>query len=196
MKYAIVESGGKQYKAVEGEPIEVDRLPIQAGENIKLERVLLLADGQKITVGTPLIPGFIVWAKAVEHFKGKKMIIFKYRPKKRIRVKTGHRQSYTRLMIEQIGGTTLAPKRQPAKKEEAEVEAEVRVKEIKPAPKEKKPAKAALVKPASKEKPVKTESAKKATKPAPKKAPAAAPKKTAGTASKKATKKPAKKSAA
>ena len=107
MKYAIVESGGKQYRAVEGGTLEVDRLPVEAGEAVKLEQTLLLADGESITVGTPLVKDSPVWTKVVEHFKGEKVTIFNYSPKKRIRVKTGHRQNYTRLLVEQIGGSEL-----------------------------------------------------------------------------------------
>ena len=102
MKYAIVESGGKQYKAVEGGTIEVDRLPVEAGETVKLEQVLLVAEGENFTVGTPMVSDTPVWTKVLEHFKGPKVTIFNYSPKKRIRVKTGHRQKYTRLQIEAI----------------------------------------------------------------------------------------------
>jgi large subunit ribosomal protein L21 len=123
MKYAIVESGGKQYRAVEGGTLEVDRLPVEAGENVKLEQTLLLVDGETITVGTPLVKDSLVWTKVVEHFKGEKVTIFNYSPKKRIRVKTGHRQNYTRLLVEQIGGTVLV-KREPAKPVEKAVKAE------------------------------------------------------------------------
>jgi large subunit ribosomal protein L21 len=103
MKYAIVESGGKQYKAVEGETIAVDRLPVTPGEMLNLERVLLLADGDQYSVGTPLVSGFDVLASVVEHFRGEKVLAFRYSPKKRIRVHRGHRQEYTRLLIESIG---------------------------------------------------------------------------------------------
>ena len=99
MKYVIVESGGKQYKAVEGGVIDVDRLHLAAGESINLDEVLLLVDGDAITVGTPVIKGLTVIAKVVEHFKGEKTYNFHYKPKKRIRQKTGHRQQYTRLEI-------------------------------------------------------------------------------------------------
>lgn len=99
MKYVIIESGGKQYKAVEGGTIEVDRLHVEAGESLKLEEVLLLVDGDAITIGTPVIKGMAVNAKVVEHFKGEKTFNFHYKPKKRIRQKTGHRQQYTRLEI-------------------------------------------------------------------------------------------------
>ncbi len=103
MKYAIIESGGKQYRAVEGATIEVDRLPVEAGEQVPLEAVLLLAgdDGQ-ISVGAPLVKGARVSTTVVDHFKGPKLIIFKYRPKKHYRVKTGHRQQYTRLRVDKI----------------------------------------------------------------------------------------------
>jgi len=102
MKYAIVEDGGKQYKAVEGGLIDVDRFPAQAGEQIDLERVLLIANDGDINVGTPLIAGAKVQATVVSQVKGPKLIVFKYKPKKRYRVKTGHRQQYTRLKIDSI----------------------------------------------------------------------------------------------
>jgi len=102
MKYAIVESGGKQFKAVEGSSIEVDLLPVEEGTQLVLENVLMLVDEDKISVGTPYLKNVSIKATVTEHFKGPKLVIFKYRPKKRIRVKTGHRQKYTRLMIESI----------------------------------------------------------------------------------------------
>jgi len=143
MKYAIVESGGKQFRAVEGGTIEVDRLPIESGANVKLEQVLLLADGENITVGTPLVKNVPVWTTVVEHFKGPKVNIFNYSPKKRIRVKIGHRQNYTRLLVEQIGGSELV-KKEPVKIEKAvEVKAEVKAPKAK-AEKVKRPVKAEL----------------------------------------------------
>ncbi len=102
MKYAIVESGGKQYRAVEGSTIEVDLLPVEAGKDLTLDKVLLLVDGEKVSVGTPAVKGALVKTSVVAHFKGPKLIVFKYQAKKRIRVKTGHRQPYTRLMINKI----------------------------------------------------------------------------------------------
>jgi large subunit ribosomal protein L21 len=103
MKYAIVECGGKQYKAVEGTTIEVDLLTAEAGESLTLESVLLIVDGGTVKVGTPTVKGMIVKTTVVEHFKGEKIVVFRYRPKKRYRVKTGHRQQYTRLKVESIG---------------------------------------------------------------------------------------------
>jgi large subunit ribosomal protein L21 len=102
MKFVIIEQGGKQYRAAEGETIEVDRLPNEEGESLTLEDILLSVDDEEIIIGTPLIKGAKVQAKVLDHFKGRKILVFKYRPKQRYRVKTGHRQQYTRLLIESI----------------------------------------------------------------------------------------------
>jgi large subunit ribosomal protein L21 len=103
MRFAIIESGGKQYRAVEGRTIEVDRLPVDAGKKFDFERVLLMADGDDILVGTPTIGDILVKVTVVDHTKGPKIDRFKYRPKKRIRVRGGHRQQYTRLLVDFIG---------------------------------------------------------------------------------------------
>src|SRR3990172_1178990 len=103
MRFAIVESGGKQYRAVEGRTIEVDRLPVDAGKKFDFERILLMADGDEVLVGTPTISGVEVKVTVLDHVKGPKIDRFRYRPKKRIRVRGGHRQQYTRLMVEFIG---------------------------------------------------------------------------------------------
>ncbi len=102
MKYAIVESGGKQYRAVEGSVIEVDRLDAEVGQSVELDSVFLLVDGDQVSVGTPVVGGARVKSTIVEHVKGPKIVVFRYRPKKRIRTKTGHRQQYTRLQINSI----------------------------------------------------------------------------------------------
>jgi len=102
MKYAIFESGGKQYKAVEGSMVDVDLLPVEAGQSLSLSSVLLVADGDNVSVGTPVVKGVKVQTTVIGMEKGPKVVIFKYSPKKRIRVKTGHRQQYTRLKIEKI----------------------------------------------------------------------------------------------
>src|SRR5512141_872031 len=103
MKFAIIESGGKQYRAIEGQTIEVDRLPVEAGKKFDVERVLLMSDGDDVLVGTPLISDILVKVTVVDHTKGPKIDRFKYRPKKRIRVRGGHRQQYTRLLVDFIG---------------------------------------------------------------------------------------------
>lgn len=100
MKYAIVECGGKQYKAVESGLIEVDLMPFSVGEQVKLDSVLLFTDDDKVSVGTPLVKGVSVSATVVDHKKGPKIVVFRYRPKKRYRSKTGHRQWYTLLKID------------------------------------------------------------------------------------------------
>jgi len=102
MKYAIVEDGGKQYKAVEGATIEVDYFPAEAGEPVDLERVLAIVEDDKVKIGQPLVTGAKVQASVVSQVKGPKVVVFRYKPKKRIRTKTGHRQKYTRLQIESI----------------------------------------------------------------------------------------------
>jgi len=102
MQFVIVEQGGKQYRASEGDTIEVDRLPNEVGEAVTLEKVLLSVDKKDVKIGTPSIKGAKVQAKVLDHFKGRKILVFKYRPRQRYRVKSGHRQQYTRLLIESI----------------------------------------------------------------------------------------------
>jgi large subunit ribosomal protein L21 len=146
MRFAIVESGGKQYRAVEGRTIEVDRLPVEAGTQYNIERVLLMADGDEVMVGTPTVDGIEVKVTVVDHIKGPKLISFKYRPKKRIRVKGGHRQQYTRLMVDSIGkpGESRKKEEKPVvekKEAKAEVAAEAKPK-VEKKPKAEKQAKA------------------------------------------------------
>ena len=102
MKYAIVEDGGKQYKVIEGNTIDVDRFPAEIGEQVDLENVLLLVDGDDVNIGTPLLEFICVQATVVDQVKGPKIVVFKYKPRQRYRVKTGHRQKYTRLKIDSI----------------------------------------------------------------------------------------------
>lgn len=102
MKYAIVEDGGKQYTAYEGGMIEVDYFDAEPGDEVTLHKVLMIVDGEKISLGKPLIENAEVKASVATQLKGPKLIVFKYKPKKRVRVKTGHRQKYTRLQTEAI----------------------------------------------------------------------------------------------
>jgi len=132
MRYAIIESGGKQYRAVEGATIEVDRLSLQTGKKFDLERVLLMADGDEVMIGTPTLSGIHVKATVVDHLRGPKVVSFRYSPKKRIRVKGGHRQDYTRLMIDFIGRPG-----EERKVEKAEPKKAARKEEAKPAAKKK-----------------------------------------------------------
>ena len=140
MRIAIVESGGKQYRAVEGSTIDVDRLAYEIGKKFDFERVLLMADEDIIMVGTPTVGEIMVSATVVDHVKGPKVISFKYRPKKRIRVKGGHRHFYTRLMIDFIGKP--GEERKVEVKEETVVAVEVETTEAVEEPKVEKQKKA------------------------------------------------------
>jgi len=113
--YAIIETGGKQYKVTSGQVIDVDYLDMSAGNTIELDRVLLIADDDSVTVGTPTVEGAKVIATSQGEDRGKKIIVFKYKPKVRYRKKTGHRQPYTRLSIDKIIGPE-ATKPKPAKR--------------------------------------------------------------------------------
>lgn len=102
MSYAIFENGGKQYKAVPGTTVDIDRMPTEAGTEIEFEQVLLISDDGDVQVGTPTVSGAKVKATVEEHFKAKKIIVFKYIPRKRYRRTQGHRQQYTRVRINEI----------------------------------------------------------------------------------------------
>ena len=102
--YAIIETGGKQYKVTPGQTIDVERLSVGEDNTVELDKVLLIADGDKVAVGTPTIDGAKVIATSWGEGKGKKIIVFKYKPKVRYRKKTGHRQLYTRLSVDKIVG--------------------------------------------------------------------------------------------
>ena len=100
--YAIIRSGGKQYRAEVGATIDVDRLPQLVGESIEISDVLLVADGDETRIGQPQVDGASVSATVVDQFRGKKIIVYKYRQRTNYRRKQGHRQYYTRLRIEDI----------------------------------------------------------------------------------------------
>jgi large subunit ribosomal protein L21 len=100
--YAIIETGGKQYKVTPGQTIDVERLDVAAGDTVELDRVLFIANGDRVMVGNPTIDGAKVIATSQGEGKGKKIIVFKYKPKVRYRRKMGHRQLYTRLTIDEI----------------------------------------------------------------------------------------------
>jgi large subunit ribosomal protein L21 len=100
--YAVVETGGKQYRALPGQYIDVEKLPVAVGEQVTLERVLLIADGDQITVGQPVVTGASVVTTCILQDKQRKVVFFHYVPKKRQRKKVGHRQPFTRLRIESV----------------------------------------------------------------------------------------------
>ena len=100
--YAVVETGGKQYKVAEGDVLFVEKLEGEAGDNVELDKVLLVSNGGDITVGKPYVEGAKVNVSIEEQGKGKKIIVFKYKAKKDYRKKQGHRQPYTKIKIEKI----------------------------------------------------------------------------------------------
>ena len=114
--YAIIRSGGKQYRVEEGSIIEVERLDANEGDKVELTDVLLLADGARVTVGSATVPGAKVTAEVVGQGRGPKVTVFKYKSKTRQRKKTGHRQPYTRLAIQEI---VTAEKKAAAEKKPA-----------------------------------------------------------------------------
>lgn len=118
--YAIIETGGKQYRVTEGDQIRVEKLGMADGEQVKFDRVLVLGDGAEAKVGAPYVDGAAVFADVIESGKGKKVIIFKYKAKKDYRKKRGHRQPYTLVEITGISADGTAP----AKKAAAPVAAE------------------------------------------------------------------------
>ncbi len=100
--YAVVKTGGKQYRVSPGDSVEVEKLPYEVGQQIELDQVLLVANGAGAQIGQPLVDGAKVKATVTRQTKGRKLIVFKYRPSKRYRRKKGHRQNYTRLRIDEI----------------------------------------------------------------------------------------------
>ncbi|MEA1958876.1 MAG: 50S ribosomal protein L21 [Chloroflexota bacterium] len=100
--YAIVETGGKQYRVAPGDVISVERLAVEEGSVVELDRVLLVSEGKKVKVGTPTVEGARVTADVVGEAKDKKIVVFKYKPKVRYRRKKGHRQIHTQLEIKDI----------------------------------------------------------------------------------------------
>ena len=99
---AIIETGGKQSKVAEGDTLFIEKLPVEAGDKITFDRVLAVFDGDKATFGTPVVEKAKVEAEVVKNGKGKKIIVYKMKPKKNYRRKQGHRQPYTKVTIGKI----------------------------------------------------------------------------------------------
>mgnify|MGYP001198137145 CR=1 FL=1 len=117
--YAIVEIAGQQFKVVQDQKLFVHRLADKEGDKVSFDKVYLLDDGKKVTLGAPAITGASVEAKVVSHLKGDKVIVFKKKRRKGYRVKNGHRQALTELVIEKIQASGAKAKAAPAKAEKA-----------------------------------------------------------------------------
>jgi len=100
--YAIVDSGGKQYKAQEGEILRIEKLAGDVGDSVSFDRILMFSDGEDVNIGTPLLEDVAVNGHIVEQGKAKKIIVFKYKRRKRYRRKQGHRQQFTTVKIDSI----------------------------------------------------------------------------------------------
>lgn len=99
---AIIVTGGKQYKVAEGDTLFIEKLPVEAGDTVTFDQVLAVIDGETATFGTPVVEGAVVEANVVKNGKGKKVRVFKYKPKKGYRKTQGHRQPYTKVTIGKI----------------------------------------------------------------------------------------------
>jgi large subunit ribosomal protein L21 len=124
--YAVIETGGKQYRVQNGDQICVEKLNVEDGAQVVFDKVLVCGEGADIKVGTPYLEGITVEGEAVESGKGKKVVIFKYKAKKDYRKKQGHRQPYTMVEITGLGVDSKAKKA-----EEVKAEAPAEAKEIK-----------------------------------------------------------------
>ena len=100
--YAIIETGGKQYRVQEGDTLFVEKLNHAEGESVKFDRILAVAGTEGLTVGTPVVEGATVEGTVLENGKAKKVIVYKYKSKKDYRNKNGHRQPFTKIKIEKI----------------------------------------------------------------------------------------------
>lgn len=118
MTYAIIETGGKQLRVEPGRFYDVERLAVDADSSVTIDQVLLVQNDGDISIGQPLVQGATVEATVLRHFRGRKVIVYKMRPKKKTRKKQGHRQELTRLMINSItlNGSTLGASQEASKK--------------------------------------------------------------------------------
>ena len=100
--YAVLETGGKQYKVSKGDSVFVEKLDVKEGDNVTFDHIILVSDKGSVKVGTPFVEGAKVTAKVEKQGKEKKVVTFKYKPKKHSHTKYGHRQPYTKVTIESI----------------------------------------------------------------------------------------------
>lgn len=102
--YAVVSTGGKQYKVTQGEFLRVEKLDAEEGASVELDKVLMIADGDKVNIGTPLVKGGKVTVVVKSHGRGEKVTIMKFKRRKHHQKRTGHRQSYTEIEVTGIAG--------------------------------------------------------------------------------------------
>jgi large subunit ribosomal protein L21 len=123
--FAVIKSGGRQYKVFVGQKLEVNRLPVEVGKQVQFEEVLLISDANNTMVGSPLVADALVLATAIEHARGEKLIVFKYKSKKRYRHRRGHRQELTVFTIDDIvsAGKSLVTGEAPAFQHDEEEDA-------------------------------------------------------------------------
>ncbi|MCL4145058.1 UNVERIFIED_CONTAM: hypothetical protein GTU68_062762, partial [Idotea baltica] len=117
--YAVIKTGGKQYKVAAGDYLKVEKLDGEVGSKLVIDKVVMLADGDDVKIGSPLVTGATVNATVLSHGKGDKVMIFKFHRRKHYRKTQGHRQSYTEIQIDDIngkGGAKAAPKAKAAAK--------------------------------------------------------------------------------
>lgn len=117
--FAVIKNGGRQYKVAVGEQLEVNRLPVEDGAQVRLDEVLLISDEDRTLIGTPFVENAVVLATAVRQARGEKLIVFRYKAKKRFRHRRGHRQELTILSIDDIvaDGKSLITGEAPRAKE-------------------------------------------------------------------------------
>ena len=102
--YAVIETGGKQYRVAEGDVIRVEKLPVEVGSDVAFDKVLLVGEGSDVKVGTPVVQGAMVTGRVVEQDRARKIIVFKMKRRKNYRRTQGHRQDFTGVRIEKIEG--------------------------------------------------------------------------------------------
>ena len=102
MDYAIIKTGGKQYRVKQGDVLDVEKLSLEIGSIAEFDQVLAVSENGQVNFGSPILAGAKVTAEVQSHYKDRKVIVFKYKPKTRYRRKLGHRQNYTRLLIQGI----------------------------------------------------------------------------------------------
>jgi len=116
--YAVIKTGGKQYKVAAGDKLKIEKLAGDVGSDVTFDQVLMLANGDDVTIGAPLVSGATVPAKIISHGRGDKVMIFKMRRRKHYRKTQGHRQSYTEIEIGAIGGDAKPAKARATKSKE------------------------------------------------------------------------------